>query len=279
MKYIESAEVIDREKRRAIDPMHLEIWSELYNDLTDLEKNCFFYSLKEREYKANQFVFRQGEVNSSLYFIRRGKLALISVKGGEKHPIRALSTGHIAGRESFFFHTVCRASLVTLTDVTLECLGIDIFEKWEQDCPTLESKLYEYCFGKGKTHELLAKKGFNQREHKRFAISCKAIAQLLKADGSPVGQPFKVDLADISAGGLSFFVRIPRKEVARKLLGQQIRLRFYLPSDGERRELEQLGKIVALRNHPFGDHSVHVKFDKMMSEREILDLERSCGNP
>lgn len=276
---IESAEVIEREKRQTIDPVHLQIWSEFHNGLTDVEKNCFFSSLRERHYKAKELIFRQGEVNSALYFVTSGKLALIGVKGDEKHPIRTLSAGDIAGRESFFYHTVCRASLIALTDVAIDYLERDIFDKWEQECPTLESRLYEYCFSKAKTHELLANKGINQRQHKRFTISCKAIAQILKADCGPVGKPFKVDLADISAGGLSFLVRIPKKEMARKLLDQRVSLRFQIIFDGEQRELNQTGKIVALRNHPYGDHSVHVKFDKVMPEREALELERACGTP
>ena len=121
---------------------------------------------------------------------------------------------------------------------------------------------------------MLKEKGLNRRGHKRVGVSGKGIFQVLDIAGDPVGKTFKGNLSDISVGGLSFFLKISKKETGRLLLGRTLHIRFALPKGASKQDIEINGTVVAVRPHPFEEHSVHVKFDRMLNEPILADLER-----
>ena len=73
---VKSAEIIEDAKIAAIDPAHRHAWSHLYDQLTREEIIALYYSMKSAGYEADQIVFRQGEMNSNLYFINEGQLRI-----------------------------------------------------------------------------------------------------------------------------------------------------------------------------------------------------------
>jgi hypothetical protein len=73
---VKSAEIIEGAKIAAIDPVHRRAWSNLYDPLTREEIIALFYSMKSARYETDQIVFRQGEINSNLYFINEGQLRI-----------------------------------------------------------------------------------------------------------------------------------------------------------------------------------------------------------
>ena len=82
---------------------------------------------------------------------------------------------------------------------------------------------------------------------------------------------FKGEISDISCGGLTFFIRISRKENARLLLGRKIKT-ILSGSNGE--QIECVGQIVAVRFQHFveSDYSVHVKFNTVLSDTVIKSI-------
>jgi hypothetical protein len=82
---VKSAEVIEAEKMGTIDPDHLDMWSPLYDTLTKEEKIALYFGMKDATYEAEHIIFRQGELNSNLYFIVSGQLSMFYHK--EKHGI------------------------------------------------------------------------------------------------------------------------------------------------------------------------------------------------
>lgn len=267
---VSSGEIIEEEKSQSIDQDHLDVWPELYEPLTGEESNAFYYSMKEAEYDTDQTIIQQGELNSNLYFINQGQLKMVYRQGEREILLGTSNAGDIVGADTFFSVSVCTTSVITLSHVKLTFLENKILSKWKSDFPALGSKLRDFCMKKEKTPELLKKKDMDRRSHKRVPISGKVLFQLLEASGTPIGKVIKGNLSDISMGGLSFFMKISKEETARKFLGRNLRMQFVLPACEAQDKISRNGKVVGVQYHLSSDYSIHVKFDKNLSE-EIIE--------
>jgi hypothetical protein len=54
---ISSAEIIEEEKSQALDPIHMQIWSKLYEMLDTEEKNELYFAMQDAVLEINQPVF------------------------------------------------------------------------------------------------------------------------------------------------------------------------------------------------------------------------------
>ena len=267
---ISSAEIIEEEKSQSLDPIHMQIWSKLYDMLDPEEKNELFYSMKDAVLEINKPVFLQGKLNTNLYFINQGQLKMIYQDKAGDVLLYSLGPGQLAGQENFFSNTVCTTSLVTLSNVNLKYLEKDALLKWKKEFPTLEQKLLDFCEGFQNATALLQSKKMDRRALKRVKLSGKGIIQLLNREGEPIGKSFKGHLSDISVGGLSFEIRISKEETARLLLGRRINVAINYSSRIPNTGIDRNGIIVGVYPFPFEDYSIHVKFDKML-DRSVID--------
>ncbi len=272
---IGSAEIIEEGKSQSLDPIHMEIWSGLYDTLSTEEKNELYYSMKDAILGINQPVFLQGKLNTNLYFINQGQLKVIYQDKAGDVLLNTLGAGQLAGQEHFFSNTVCTTSLITLTNVNMKYLEKDALLRWKKEFPNLEQQLSDYCDGFQTVTELLQTKKMDRRALKRVKISDKGLFKLLNRAGEPIGKSFKGDLSDISVGGLSFEIRISKEETARLLLGRRINVAFNYSKSIPNIIIDQNGVIVGVYPYPFEDYSIHVKFDKMLDKSVIDAIQRA----
>ena len=265
---VRAGEIIQEAQNRAIDRRHLQIWADLYSRLTTEERNALYFSLKEETYGPDQFVFKQGQHNSKLYFVGEGNLSLIYHQAGSLVLLRAMKTGDIAGEDTCFSNTVCTTSLTTLTPSIMYALDRAALARIGKLAPALESKLCHYCEGLERIHDLLGKKGLDRRNQDRARLAGRGVLQLLDASGRALGQAFKARLSDISPGGLSVFYRISRKETAQLLLGRQMNVKLYDPV-GRKKLLDGNGTVVAVRSQPFEAYSIHIKFGSALDKMKL----------
>jgi ribosomal protein L35AE/L33A len=106
-----------------------------------------------------------------------------------------------------------------------------------------------------------------------------AIIQFLDNYGKPAKKPFKVSLFDISSGGISFGLKLNRRQEAAQLLGQGILMQTGYVLDGKKQKVTQKGKIVAAHLQPFGESSVHVQFEKNLPDDTMADIIKASGHP
>jgi CRP-like cAMP-binding protein len=267
---ISSAEIIEEEKSQALDPIHMQIWSKLYDMLDTEEKNELYYALQDAVLEINQPVFMQGKLDTNLYFINQGQLKMIYQDKAGDVLLYSLGPGQLAGQESFFSNTVCTTSLVTLSNVNLKYLEKRALLKWKSEFPGLEQKLIDFCAAFPNPTTLLQSKKMDRRGLKRVKISGKGLIKLLNRAGEPIGKSFKGHLSDISVGGLSFEIRISKEETARLLLGRRINIAFNYSKGMRNTSIDQNGIIVGVYPFPFEDYSIHVKFDKKL-DRSVID--------
>ncbi|MDH3330187.1 MAG: hypothetical protein OEM01_13225, partial [Desulfobulbaceae bacterium] len=76
------------------------------------------------------------------------------------------------------------------------------------------------------------------------------------------------EMSDISQGGLSFIVRISKKENSRLLLGRNIKANIPLNSGGEKK---LFGTIIGVQVYDLihSDYSVHVKFNSEIERHNL----------
>ena len=271
---IKSEEMIEKEKNEAIDEEHKNVWQDFYQDLSSEEAHAFYYALKEANYGVEEFVYKQGEQNSNLYFIDFGQLKLLYTQRDDDLLIKTLGAGSVAGEDTFFSIAICTSSLVTSSTVKLRILEANAFHRLEERSPALTAKIERYCSKHPKVPELIKGKGIERKEYRRVKITGALRFQILDASGKPTGNAYKGSLWDISAGGLSFYIKANRKN-ALVLLGRQILVDFRFSSGQKKMKLKQTGTIVAVINHHFNSYSVHLKFAKMLEESLIYELDAS----
>jgi len=275
---ISSAEIIEEEKTQSLDSIHMEIWSKLYDPLSNEEKNALFFAMKEATLESNKPVFVQGNMNSNLYFINSGELKEIYKQKEGVVLLSALRSGQIAGQDNFFSNSVCTTSLVTATRVKLNYLAKDALAGWKKEFPNLEHLLETFCKGFTGPTELLKQKKMDRRSLKRVKVSGIGQVNILNKAGVPMAKSFKGDLTDISVGGLSFEVRITKEETARLLLGRRINIKYSFSQSIPAINIDQNGIIVGVYAYPFEDYSIHVKFDQMLDKTTIGTLMRYSIN-
>ena len=270
---ISSAEIIEEGKSQALDPIHMQIWSKLYDLLDTEEKNELFFSMQDTVLGVNETVFSQGQLNTNLYFINQGQLKMIYQDKAGDVLLYTLGPGQLAGQENFFANTVCTTSLITLSNVNIKYLTKDTLLKWKKELPALEQKLNDFCAGFPNATKLLQSKKMDRRSLKRVKISGKGLINLLNRAGEPIGKSFKGALSDISVGGLSFEIRISKEDTARLLLGRRISISLKLAKGISSPMVDHKGIIVGVYPFPFEDYSIHVKFDKKLDPSVINAIE------
>lgn len=274
---VRAAEIIEQEKNRAIDKVHLETWARFYENLNPEEINAFYFSLKKVSYGPDHVIYQAGERNRRLYFVESGRLKIIILHDREEVfmeeiLVKTLSAGQVAGAENFFNDTVCTSSLITLSQSELYYLDAVSMKSWKDSCPALESKLFEFASKSENVTDFVKAKGFNRRVFKRVELTGKATIQMLSTAGAPVGKPFTGDMCDLSRGGACFYLRITKKETAAMLLGQKVKIDYLHPRLDASRAVSQEGTIVAVRFHVLADCTVHLKFNKLLQAKLIEEF-------
>jgi CRP-like cAMP-binding protein len=276
---IRSAEIIEEEKSEAIDKDHRETWFRLYKTLNVEEANALYFNLRHAEYGQDETICKQGEWRRRLFFVNSGRLKIVYLMSGREVLLKTLEAGEIAGEDTFFSSSICTTSIIALSRTELSCLDADVLKDWKATFPVLESKLQDFTSKSEKIKDLLKARELDRRSLKRIYVSGKGTVQLVSAGGNPVGKPFRVDVSDISEGGMCFLVHLNKRETASLLLGQKINIGYLHPQLDFTNTINQSGVIVAVRFHPFEDCAINVKFDSLLTARLVYEFEQLSSHP
>ena len=268
---VKSAEIIENEKIAAIDPNHREAWSHFYKELTKEETAALYDEMKPASYEAEQMVFRQGEMNSNLYFINSGRLNMFYHKGNHGILLKSLGPGDIAGEDAFFTQSTCTTSLMTASRVRLNFLEKSVLRKWQSDAPNLLNKLQDYCLKLKPLKDLLKQKELERRAYQRYAVSGTALIEIVD---NTEGKVSKAELSDISASGVSFIMNTSTQS-AEALLGCPLNLKCLLPHVSGEIRIDQTGSIVGIHRQLFNEYLINVKWDELLSNEIIAKIKSS----
>ena len=270
---VKTGEVIEAEKREAIDKNHLEVWADLYDRLTAEETNALFYAMRPVKHPANHMIYEQGEMRTRLYFIEEGRLKIFYRKEGKAVLLKILGPGELFGEDTFFFaDAFCSTSVITDSPATLHVLLRDDLDQLNSKTPGLALKLKDYCSSQDSVADLLKEKKLERRVDERLSLPGKIRVQLLQNADQPDGEPFKAELLDISASGIAFLMKTAEK-IATLLLGRSLKMSLTFEELGSDLEFNCVGSVVAVNSEPFNEYMVHAEFSKQIDADTLQDLE------
>jgi CRP-like cAMP-binding protein len=273
---IRAAEIIEEEKHAAVDKNHLEIWSGLFDVLSTEEFSTFYHALQHKRYANEETIMKKGATQTALFFINSGRVKLFYRDKDKEVLVKTLRSGQVLGAGTFFDASVWTVSAAALGQTDISVLKLDILEQWREDYPALESKLNDFCHDFESVDDFFRHSTQDRRQYSRHKIQEVRIALgLLDKNGQSTGVNAKGDLFDISRGGVSFFMRISKKENARLLLGRSVKIILpFEETTGKPYGFE--GVIMAVRAHHAmeNEYSVHVEFGSVLSSADIQQILR-----
>lgn len=264
-------EVIEKEKSSAISKDYLSLWHQLYDFLEADAFNALYHCQRFKDYRTNEVIVQQGDLNSTLYFFIEGQVALTYRQGQKEVFIKKVNPGEIIGGGTFFDVSVWTVSLVAITAVRVQALDRQDYLKLLPQYPGLDTRLAAFCRQSDSVPELLRKLEENRRMHRRYPVQLVLANSFLGNDKKSSRQQFKAQLVDISLGGLSLSVRISQKEKSRLLLGRCLVSSLPL---GTGKVQERSGEVVGVTLYDYMEqtYSVHVRFDQPISVEELKSL-------
>ncbi len=270
---LHAAEVIQQEKFAAIDKNHLEIWSGLYDVMTTEEFTAVYHALQHRELVNEEVVISQGALQGGLFLINSGKVKLYFDDQGTEVFVKTMGRGEIFGGEAFFEASVSTISVATVEKSQLSVLQLDTLRELTSDFPGIEAKLYSFCKKSESIEDFIKESSNDRRSHKRYRISGRVVTTLVDNMGRNLGTDFKIELCNISLGGLSFLVRISQKVNGRLLLGRKLQVQFPA-ADKTCEGVTVVGDILSVKNtYAVGnDYSLHMKFDPPLDQTQLHDI-------
>jgi CRP-like cAMP-binding protein len=269
---VKTGEVIEAEKSNAIDKDHLDIWADFYENLTPEEINALFYSMKCVEHPANHLIYKQGDKNSCLYFINKGRLKMFFRHEEKAGFLQTLKPGDVFGEDTFFFsEAFCSTSVITDSPVKLYVLFKDRLDQLYTISPGLESKLNDYCSSLESVADLIKAKNLERRIDKRLKLPGKISVKAIDDTDPATVAPFRAELLDITVRGLSFLMKTTEK-ISTLLLGRNLDMELTFEELGSDMAINCAGSVVAVNSEPFHEYAVHVDFIKNLAPGVIDDL-------
>lgn len=273
---IQLGEFIDEQKSTSITSHHLEIWRELYEEMTTEEFNQLYYSLRQENYHKGDIIVRSGEIDNSLYFLNSGYISLCCIVGGKEVFLKRMQPSNVLGGEQFFSPSVWTLTLRALSEVEVHVLDDKAFLKIIDENPIIGDKLKRYCQQHGQVPHLLKMSGDDRREYPRHSTVLHSRNILLDSFGKKGKRSFKSEIFDISRQGLAFIIRISSSTNARLLLGRHIMITIVI---GDVELPQQNGVIVGVRlSEPImQDYSIHVKLLKKIDKSLFESILSASG--
>lgn len=263
---INSAEIIESEKAKAIDQNHKKLWEKLYDQISDEETNDFYFSLKKIKLAPGKIIIRQGRINNRIFLIDSGSLNIFIEHDNKGVFLKNLEKGQLVGLKTFFDISLSTYTVITKEEVTLHYLEKEAFNKVVMKHAGFDKKLESLCksFLTTEITEILQQKSMDRRRHIRFKASGRVTAHILNTEGKPDDKRLVGDLEDISLGGISFSIQQSNKETAQLLLGRQFLIKIATGID-EKVKLSCNGRVTSVQNLLFNSYLINFKFHKLIS--------------
>lgn len=269
---IRAAEIIEEEKSSPTTSVQAEIWDDLYARLSTDEYDAFLSLLRTENYKKDERIVGTDEIDPCLYFLSSGAVRLSCLCGQHETFLKRLKPGEVLGVGPFFSASVWTVNLTALQKTSLQVLRRQDFMKMEKLLPDLEEKLLEFCSKKDIIPDLIKMSGRDRRDCARYPVNITVNHVLLDPYGDSSGRRvFHGEMIDISRGGLSFSIRISKKENAHLLLGRQIISEIKLKN---KEVLKCFGLIVGVnyQHEIVKEYSVHVKFYSELGQHQVSNV-------
>jgi CRP-like cAMP-binding protein len=270
-KIVEVNEIIDAEKEKAVTHDDRNLWAPLLEGLSSSQATDFLLSMKKEVIENETLILEQGCTNNKLFLVDQGQVSMYYSDHEKEFLIARLGSGDIFGEDTFFSVNVCTASVKASARTHLRSIDKRAFDKLKAAHESLESRLKKVCLTGRSIYNRLRQKGVDRRSFKRINFSTKISFQLLSSNTAP--RSVKAELWDISRGGLSFYFQSKNPRAVQSLIGQNIGIRFDVNFKGKMKTVALSGVVHGVQSHPLDEYSVHLKFNRQLSDTTIKAIE------
>jgi CRP-like cAMP-binding protein len=268
-------DMIREERQRSALISHLDVWADLYEQLSSEEVDELFGKFSHRKYELGERVVSQGDQVNSLFFINSGRVRFFYVHEDHDDVVNVLGPGEVFGLEVFFDVSVWTLSAEAIGSADISILPYDSVLGWRKTFPGLDRKLERFCDRFENEQAAVYTADRNRRSHERYLMKGSVTMSFLNPEGRSLGVDCVLPGIDISRGGISCRMGTLEQENLRPLLGQNVDLSLTLKT-GETQKLE--GSIMAVRlNHGAEEPSIHARFKEQLDENEIEMLLETFG--
>jgi CRP-like cAMP-binding protein len=267
-------DIVEAERSKAISTDDRKLWPHFIEGLAPSHANAFFEALRQEVVESDTLILEQGRANHRLFLIEQGQVQLFCREKEKELLIDRLGSGDIFGEDTFFSVNVCTTSARTLTRTHLKFIDRTVFEELKGTHGLLESSLKKVCGSSRSVLNRLRRKGIDRRAFKRINLNTKITFQMLASDAAGSNsRAVRAELWDISRGGLSFYFQSKNPHAVQSLIGQNIGVRFDLNIKGTVKTVALSGVVHGVQSHPLDEYSVHLKFNRLLSDTTIKAIE------
>jgi len=267
---VKSAEMIDEARAAVISGEYIAIWKQLAKVVSREEFTALYHAMEHMEISHGEYIVNQGNFKPNLYFVNSGKVQLSARNQGRVMPLKIVEAGEIFGAEHFFESSVWTIDAVSL-GAEISVLPMAGLRALKDSCPSLYSKLLEFCSKIPSVNAVFSRTAKNRRQYQRLKAQGRVTIEFLQEGGQELGAGVKGELLDISQGGISFSLHFSKRKYALALLSQTIEMTIR-PMNMQS-SLVKKGQIMAVRSHGYvgNEFSIHVEFDEVVS---LTDIDR-----
>lgn len=268
---IQAAEVIEEERKAAIDKEHLRTWKALIEQISLESFSALYHNCSWQTWEPGAMIVSQGELKPNLYFVNKGKIQLLIKCEGRSEPVTLLEPGNIFGAETFFEPSVWTVEAKSL-GVELFMLSRETFHKLAEHHPALADTLQSHAGKPLLTRNFFSRTRKTRRRHERKEAHNRVAIVLLDEQDRETEKSAKGDLIDISAGGLALSFHASRKKAADALLGRKVR--FAIVCHDAEPQVVRVGVVRAIKVHdPIGNrYSLHAEFTQPLIASELRSI-------
>jgi len=267
---VKSAEMIDEARATVISGEYIAIWKQLAKAVSREEFTALYHAMDHMDISHGEYIVSQGNFKPNLYFVNSGKVQLSARNQGRVIPLKIVDAGEIFGAEHFFESSVWTIDAVSLGS-EISVLPMASLRALKDSCPSLYSKLFEFCAKIPSVNAVFSRTAKNRRKYQRLKAQGRVTIEFLQEGVQELGTGVKGELIDISQGGVSFALHFSRKKYALALLSQDIEMTIR-PMNMQS-SLVKKGQIMAIRSYGFvgNEFSIHVEFDEAVS---LTDMDK-----
>ncbi|MCK5163771.1 MAG: cyclic nucleotide-binding domain-containing protein [Desulfobacula sp.] len=272
---INSGEIIETERSKAIDLKHKKIWATLYDEFTTEEANALYFALKKIKINPDKTIIKQGKLSNKLFFIEQGTLKVVYFKNGREMFLKNIIPGEVSGNDTFFPISVATTSAITLEQSTLHYLEREDFDNIVKKYAGFDKKLEQFCKKnvRGEIKDIIKNQGIERRNYNRYKASGKVAVYKLDPNKQPNKIPLYGLLEEFSEGGLSLMIKSSNKAEARLHLGKIVLLKIIFEETGLK--LAKNGIVLSVDNQLFKNYSMSLKLLKPIP---LLKLQEVIGS-
>ena len=266
---IKANEIIDAAMSGSISEDYSKAWVGLKEALTEDEFMSLYHALEKHEVGAGKTIVKAGSKLDALFFVNKGNVNVFSNCMGKNTEVKTLEAGTMIC-ENCFQPSIWTVSLVAISPAEIFILRQKQLVELADKFPGFEHKLLSYYRQFNNIPQLLDDQELKRRQYDRFGVDHKIVFQVVGKDGSVAERVFRGELDNISQGGLSFLMRIVKRENRWQLFDRHL----LVSVDFEGNKLQFKGVVVAitvkdLQNH---DYAIHVVFDEQVADDVIKPL-------